>query len=183
MKKVTNIFTIQIQGLTDGEHEFDYEVDDTFFEAFEQDLVEKGSFKIKLTLTKSATMLQLYFVIDGQVELVCDRSLDEFSQKITVEEPYIYKFGAGRKVIAEDMEIIPFGSTDINVAQLIFDFIALAVPVKKLHPRYENDDDNAGGFIYSTQSKPEEIAKEPDGILANTETIDPRWAALKELKK
>lgn len=184
VKKVVNKYTIQIQGLTDGEHEFEYEVDDKFFEAFEQDLVEKGSFKVNLTLTKSPTMLQLYFIVDGQVDLICDRSLDEFTEEISFEEPYIYKFGAGRKVVAEDMEIIPHGSTEINIAQLIFDFIALAVPIKRLHPRYDEEDNtNNNVYIYSSKAEIEETAEEPEETPINEENIDPHWAALKNLKR
>lgn len=184
MQKELRKYEIQIQGLADGEHEFEYEVNGKFFEAFEQDMVDTGEFKVLLELNKSATMLQLYFDITGNLELICDRSLDKFTQEISVQEPYIYKFGETRKVVAEDMEIVPFGVADINVAQLIFDFVALSVPVKKLHPRYDEDEDE-GGYVYST--KTEATAKPKEGTEENSEdkeeNMDPRWAALKSLKK
>lgn len=183
MEKELRKYDIQIQGLIDGYHEFEFEVNDKFFAAFDQDMVEKGKFSVFLELNKSATMLQLDFDITGSVDLICDRSLDEFTQEISVEEPYIYKFGATRKLVADDMEIIPFGTADINVAQLIFDFIALAIPIKRLHPRYDDEDDEAG-FIYS--SKAEKAAESEDETEEKQETkeqdIDPRWAALKSLK-
>ncbi len=184
MEKELRKYDIQVQGLTDGLHEFEYEVNDKFFAAFEQDMIEKGTFDVFLELNKSATMLQLDFDISGSVDLICDRSLDEFTQQVSVQEPFIYKFGAARKLVADDMEIIPFGSTEINVAQLIFDFIALAVPIKRLHPRYDDANDE-GGFIYSSKvektAATESETQERQDI--NEEDIDPRWAALKSLKK
>jgi uncharacterized metal-binding protein YceD (DUF177 family) len=185
VQKELRKYEIQIQGLADGAHEFEYEVDNKFFEAFEQDMVDAGEFKVLLELNKSATMLQLDFNITGNVELVCDRSLDKFTQEMSAQEIYIYKFGETRKVVAEDMEIIPFGVPEINVAQLIFDFVALSVPIKKLHPRYNEDEDEGGYVVYST--KAEATAKPKEGTEEKSEdkeeNIDPRWAALKSLKK
>ena len=185
MQKELRKYEIQIQGLADGEHEFEYEVNGRFFEAFEQDMVDAGEFKVLLELNKSATMLQLDFDITGNVELICDRSLDKFTQEISIQEPYIYKFGDTRKVVAEDMEIIPFGVAEINIAQLIFDLVALSVPVKKLHPRYDEEEEEGGGYAYSTKTeataKPEEGAEEKSED--KEENVDPRWAALKSLKK
>lgn len=187
VEKELRKYEIQIQGLADGDHEFEYEVNEKFFAAFEQDLIEKGNFNVFLELNKSATMLQLEFDITGSVELTCDRSLDEFTQEISVNEPYIYKFGATRKVVAEDLEIIPFGVAEINISQLIFDLIALAVPVKRLHPRYDEENEDQAGYIYS--SKEDRVSKassndETELNLEKTEeNIDPRWAVLKSLKK
>lgn len=186
MEKELKKFEIQIQGLADGDHEFDYEANEKFFGAFEQDLIDEGNFNISLELNKSATMLQLDFDITGSVELICDRSLDEFTQEISIQEPYIYKFGATSKVVAEDMEIIPFGITEINISQIIFDLIALSIPVKKLHPRYEDEEEQAG-YIYSSPIHTVSTAVTEDEAEQNSEkneeNIDPRWAALKSLKK
>jgi uncharacterized metal-binding protein YceD (DUF177 family) len=169
-------YDIQIQGLENKRYEYDFEGDDKFFEAFEQDLIYKGKFDAHIILDKSSTMLQLMFEIKGKVELECDRSLEKFDEPVDVKEKYIFKFGERKDLISDEIEMIPFGTPSINVAQHIYDFIALTIPMRKVHPKYRDDDDNEeeASLIYQTNVEDiEEEEKEKD--------IDPRWAKLKNL--
>lgn len=168
-------YKINIQGLDNKRHEFDFEGSSNFFEAFEQDIIEKGNFRAEVLLEKSETMLKLDINIKGIVSLLCDRSLEEFDEPINLREKYVYKFGDRFEVVSEDMEIIPTTETAINLANNIFEYICLAIPMKKLHPSYRNDD-NDEDFIYSVSS-----SKKEDGT--KTKEVDPRWAALEKLKK
>ncbi len=176
VKKLWAQYEIKIQGLDEKRHEFDFEGGPEFFTLFDQDIVEKGSFKVDLKLDKSSTMLQLAFRITGSIELTCDRSLEVFDEPIDISERYIYKFGDRNEVISEDMEIIPFGASEINVANNIFEYICLAVPVKKLHPRFR-DDDEEDEIIYSDTIGDKQQQKKEEG------EVDPRWQALKNWKK
>lgn len=178
MKKHLAQYEINILGLDEKRHQFDFEGGAEFFESFDQDIVENGRFKLNLELDKTATMMRLHFDLNGSVELVCDRSLEVFEEPIRVEEKYIYKFGDRNEVVSEDVEIIPFGASEINIANLIFDFICLAVPMKKLHPRYREESDDDDGYYYSDSIEEKIKPKEE-----RNEEVDPRWEALKSLKK
>lgn len=184
MKKVLNKYEIKIQGLTEGEHEFEFEMGDAFFQAFEQDLIEQGDFKASVLLDKSTSMLRLNFHITGSARLTCDRSLDEFDYPIELDEAYLFKFGNEPNFAADEMEVIPFGSVDVNIAQHLFDFIALAVPVKKLHPRYEEGEDEEDYIYISGATNFDSEAESTDGKKENkeAENVDPRWAALAALR-
>ncbi|MGR3812387.1 YceD family protein [Jiulongibacter sp. NS-SX5] len=177
MKKYLAQYEINILGLDEKKHQFDFEGGKEFFESFDQDIIENGEFKLDLELDKSATMMRLHFDITGSLELVCDRSLEVFEEPIEIAEKYIYKFGDRNEVVSEDVEIIPFGASEINIAHLIFDFIGLAVPMKKLHPKFR-DEDEYDEMIYSDTIE-EKITKSEE----ETEESDPRWEALKALKK
>jgi uncharacterized metal-binding protein YceD (DUF177 family) len=67
------------------------------------------------------------------------------------------------------------------VAQYIYEFIGLAIPMKRLHPRFEEeeqeDEDIEGILIYSTKKEGDDPEDEED------EKIDPRWDILNNLKK
>jgi uncharacterized protein len=115
--------------------------------------------------------MRLNIDITGSVTLVCDRSLKEFEEVLGLSELYVYKFGDRFEVVSENMEIIPTETVEINLANNLFEYICLAVPMKKLHPDYRDDD---GGLIYSDNFEEKNSSKEE---------IDPRWAALKNLKK
>ena len=119
------------------------------------------------------------FKIEGFVELICDRSLDAFDYQVRLEDNLILKFGEESEATKEDeIAFIPWNTQTIYLGQYIYEFLSLAVPMKKLHPRYmdEDDDDDDGQedmkLIYSS--------KEASGN--NREDIDPRWQKLKEIK-
>jgi len=63
----------------------------------------------------------------------------------------------------------------INIGDFIYEFITLAVPLKKLHPRYEEafDEDDEPEMIYTSQEESDE---------EESQESDPRWEALKKLK-
>lgn len=176
-------YNIDIYGLEDKQYDYDMESGDAFFEELEQDLIEHGQFKTHVVLNKSATMIQLRFQTKGSVTLTCDRSLETFEEPVDSDERIILKFGDHNEELTEEIEIIGRNTNRINVARYIFDFIALSLPVKKLHPslRTEEDDfedDEEEGTLVYTSGETEEGDETEEG-----EKIDPRWEALKNLKK
>lgn len=173
MKKLHSKYQINIQGLADKRHEFEFEGGDEFFESFEQDIIEKGQFEAKVSLEKSSRMLMLEIGIKGVLTLVCDRSLEEFDEAIDLHENYVYKFGDDYEEVSEDMEIIPFGAAEINLAKNIFEYICLAIPMKKLHPDYRTEEDTVDFLFRDSKAEMDKTS----------EAIDPRWAALEKIKK
>lgn len=181
MKELSK-YNIDIYGLEDKQYDYDMESGNAFFDELDQDLVEQGHFKTHVTLTKSSTMIQLHFHIEGSVELLCDRTLEPFEEPIDANERIILKFGDRNEELTDEIEIISRNTNRINVAKYIFEFIALSLPVKKLHPSLREDDeedeleDEDAFLVYSSEEQ-EETEDEP-----TEEKIDPRWEALKKLK-
>ena len=71
--------------------------------------------------------------------------------------------------------MIPYGADTINIAQHIYDFIGISLPMKKLHPRFRNEDIDEDGFlVYTSEQEPTEELK--------VQEVDPRWAALGKLR-
>ena len=182
MKELSK-YNIDIYGLEDKQYDYDMESGDAFFQELEQDLIEHGQFKTHVVLTKSATMLQLHFHTEGSVELLCDRTLEPFEEPVISDDRIILKFGDRDEELTDEIEIINRNTNRINIAKYIFEFIALSLPVKKLHPslRTEDDTDDESEddeviLVYS--SADDEETDEND----SEEKIDPRWEALKKLK-
>ncbi len=175
VNKVISDFDINIHGLEDKNYEYIFEGSDLFFEHFDQDIIEGGDFKVKLILEKTTTLLRLRFDIDANLRLICDRSLEEFTEKFIIQETHIYKYGESAQEMSDEMEVIPFGTPKLNVADLISDYILLSVPMKNLHPRFrtDEDEDEDGILVYV----------DPNAEKTETDTsTDPRWAALLNLK-
>lgn len=122
-------------------------------------------------------MIQMFFQVEGTIELTCDRSLELFDHPLSFEAKMIFKYGDEEKELAEDVMVILKDTQTINIADLLFEFIGLEIPMKKLHPKFQEDEDNEEDMImiYSSPLEDEEEKQEE-------EVIDPRWAALKKLK-
>lgn len=181
MKELSK-YNIDIYGLEDKLHVYEMESGDAFFEEMEQDLISHGSFKTRVELNKSSTMLQLQFHITGRVELECDRSLELFEEPVEADERIILKYGDHNEELTNEIEIIGRNTNRINVAKYIFEFIALSLPVKKIHPDFrgeedeEEDDEEESVLVYSSE------AGKSGEESADEEPSDPRWEALKKLK-
>lgn len=176
--KALKQFSIPFTGLKLGKHQFDFEIDKSFFDAFEYSLVKDGALKVALELDKQETMLLLNFHIWGTMQLNCDKCLAEFGQPIDIEERQIIKF-AEDELESDDLEIIVLNrrESEIDVSEMIYEFINVAVP-------YINNCEQAGE---NQKCDPEMIAtleKLASGSEEQEEdkVADPRWEALKKLK-
>ena len=171
-------YEIGIQGLSETQHSFDYSFNDEFFGAFENSLVEKGQGSVHLDLLKTETMMTLQFSISGSVELVCDRSLQSFDFPLEIQNNLIVKFGDEEAELDDEIIVIPRDTQRFNVAQYIYEYVSVAIPMKKIHPDFLTEEDmeeqEYGAIIYqSPQDEQQDDAKED---------VDPRWEALKKLR-
>jgi uncharacterized protein len=183
-------YNIDIIKLKDAKHSFQFEVGDVFFNYFKADDWVKGSkITVNVTLNKTSAVIEAYFEFSGTVRLTCDRSLEEFDHPLEFTEKVIYKYGPAEQEISEDVFMITRDSPTINIAQLIYEFILLSIPAKKIHPDYveemEDDDfEEEGYLVYLSDEldseKNEELEEEEDN---SEKPVDPRWDILNKLKK
>lgn len=165
------VFDIDIFRLANGEHSFEFDFDSAFFGLFEDSVIENGKGSVKIDLNRTPTLITLNFHLNGEIELVCDRSLDTFMYPINETKEVRIKYGEHWQELSEELYLIPTDTQKIDVGQFVYEFISLAIPMKKLHPRFQDDDKD---FIFSSSESEQESSKSP---------IDPRWNELKKLKK
>lgn len=171
-------FSIPFTGLKIGKHQFDFEIDNSFFDAFEYSLVKKGELKVAVELDKQETMLILHFHIKGNIVLDCDKCLAEFEAPIEVKERQIVKF-AEDELESDDLEIIVLSKkeSELDVSELIYEFITVSVPYIKIC------EENGSG-----QKCDQEMIARLESLSVGSQqeeeqqNDDPRWAALKKLK-
>jgi uncharacterized metal-binding protein YceD (DUF177 family) len=168
-------YGINIVGLSNKEHQFHYEFGDEFFRTYGTDLISEGKFQVDVLLNKHETFIEVDFKIAGNARLICDRSLEPFDYPIESNDKIVFKYGDGYQELTDEIVIIPRDTATLELGQYMYEFIALGVPLKKLHPRFQDElnDDSEGKIVYS--SGPTEEQK-------NEEDADPRWNILKKLK-
>ncbi|WP_179021393.1 YceD family protein [Winogradskyella forsetii] len=174
--KALKSYTIPFVGLKIGEHHFDFQIDNTFFEHFEYDEFNAVDVKIDLKFEKKSTLLELHFSAEGLVNIDCDITNEPYDQSISDSFKLVVKFGNEYNDDNEDILIVPHGEYEINVAQYIYELIVLAVPVKRVHPGIED-----GTLQSDILSKLEELSPNEDIKTKSSEDIDPRWNNLKKL--
>lgn len=173
---------IDILKLQNKSYEFDFAVDDRFFQSFEDSLINKGKATVKVLLNKSETFMAVNMHIDGAVGLTCDRSLEEFDYPVLIDHELIFKFGDEEKELDDFMMQISREAERIELGQYIYEFISLALPMKKLHPRFEGLEEGGDSLVYSSENQA--TTGEDTGAPGQTteEEIDPRWIELMKLK-
>ena len=127
-------YLIPFIGLKIGKHQFDYQLDNTFFAHFDYDEFNEASIKVSVVLEKKSTMLSLEIKHKGTVNVPCDVSGEEFDLVIKGKLNLIVKFGDTFNDENEELLILPHGEFQVNVAQYIYESIVLSVPLRRIHP-------------------------------------------------
>lgn len=171
-------FQVKILGLPVGQYHYSLPVTDAFFGAFEHSLVQKGKLTAEVSLDKSETLIRARFAITGTIELESDRSLELFDHPVSIVEELMYKFGDENREISEEMQQIAWETFALDLSQPIYEFLMLAVPMRKLKPEEEEEPEGGIGdaerrLVYRSEDE----NPEPEG---NPEP-DPQWEALRKL--
>jgi uncharacterized metal-binding protein YceD (DUF177 family) len=166
-------FNIPFIGLNDESHLFEYQIDNTFFDAYNFDEYFDANIHIGLTFNKKSTVFVLTFVAKGTVNVTCDVSGETFDQEINGDLSLIVRFEDEFNDENEEILILPYSAFQINVAQYIYEMVVLNVPSRRVHPKVldgtlESEALERLDTLRVTKEKP-------------TEDVDPRWDKLKSL--
>ena len=165
-------YVISFRGLKLGDHEFDFQISDSFFEAFEYSRTKKGNVALKVILNKAETMLTLALNFKGKVAVGCDSCGEDLDFPLDFTEHLIVKFSDEELEDDDEVVFLPYSTYEINLAQFIYEYVNLALPMRITHPENEKGD----------PSCQVNVVEEFEGFLEQEEEVDPRWDALKELK-
>ncbi len=176
MKKL-NEFLIPFIGLKLGKHQFEYQIDKTFFTAYEYDDFESCDIKVNVALEKKSTMLELNFKHKGTVHVPCDSTGEMFDLPVKGKLRLVVQFGDAFNNDNEELLILPHGEHQIDVSQYIYELIVLSIPVKRVHPGIKD-----GTLKSEALEKLKEMSvKDAKTVDAKEENTDPRWDKLKQL--
>lgn len=171
-------YGIPFTGLKLGIHQFEFGVEDAFFEEFEYSLVKSGKLKVELELEKQETMMILNFDITGEMKLACDVCLADYPYRVEIQERQIIKLNGNEDLEDDTEEIIVLkrNEVEINIATLIYEFINLAAP-------YISRCEDEGNMSWCDSEMIEKLKQLAPGAKEEIEVEDPRWEALKNIKK
>lgn len=175
-------YKIALRNFSNEPQKHEFLLDNEFFKQMDGAAdIQKGSVKVVLIVKKTAAAFEFSFDLQGVVYVPCDRCLDEMPIEINTQNRLFVKLGKEFSEESDEIVIIPEDEGEINVVWFIYEFVALSVPMKRIHPpgkcnkimtsklnKYKAD---------SQQGEDEDSDIEEDV----PEDVDPRWDALKDL--
>lgn len=171
-------FEIPFVGLKPGIHEYEYQITNKFFEAYPQQEFNNCKANVKLLLDKKTGFMLLKFEVGGSIEVVCDRCgndlplelWDEFNIVVKlVEEPETMN----NQEEDPDVYYISRGESHLHIADWIFEFINLSIPMQKMCDIKDIGGPNCNKEVL-------EMLKRMDGV--NQEVGNPIWKGLEKFK-
>ncbi len=163
-------YIIPIKGLGLGNHNYTFEIDDSFFSNYEYLEVDGGCVDLNVGLIKESTLLDFTFKFKGNLLLKCDRCLDSFELGVSDDFRLIVKYANDFEEVSDEIITIPSDESSIDISQYIYEYINLMLPIKKVHP---NDKDGNYTCNLDMIERLNEYSEQK---------TDPRWDALKNLK-
>ncbi len=168
-------FSIPIKGLHPGLHRYNFQIEQSFFQAFEQSPLEAGDVQVSLELDKRTDMYELDFEFSGTVKTDCDRCLASINLPVSGKEKLLVKLSLESRVEEAEIIYISPDQPKLNVARYIYEFICLAMPLIKVYDCQEEEkppcNDEMLDYLEDSQ---------PDG---ETTENNPIWDELKKLNK
>lgn len=168
---------------------YEFVLDNLYFAHIDGPEVQKGKVNVVLTVKRTARAFELHFQTEGVVSVSCDRCLDDMDISIASSDKLLVKFGQEYAEEGDNLIVIPESEGGINVAWFMYEFIALALPMKHVHApgkcnkavtsklskhlKTDGDDRGSDDDAFDVE---DDIAIEETG-----ESIDPRWNELKKI--
>ncbi len=165
-------YAIPVKGLGNGIHPFHFSIGGEFLEQFEDSPVRQGNIELDLTFDKRTDMFVFTFDFEGTVKTECDRCLAPIDLPISGQERLIVKFSLEEEEEEADVIYVNPEIPKINVAQFIYEFIVLAIPIIKVY-NCEEDEQPACNQEMLDYLESEESSEPED-------TANPIWEELKK---
>ena len=175
--KNTKEYLIPFAGLKLAKHQFEYQINNAFFEIFDYNEYQDSNIKVNVVLKKTSTLLELNLKHKGTVNVPCDLTSEDFDLPIKGKMKLIVRFGEEFNNDNEELLILPHGEFEIDIAQYIYEMIVLSVPLRRIHPGIKDGSLQTEALAKLNELKVKEIKKEQK----EKENIDPRWDKLKQL--
>jgi uncharacterized metal-binding protein YceD (DUF177 family) len=141
--KALRQFDIAFVGLKPGEHTFEYQITDSFFENYGPQDFSNCHATVKLLMDKKSNFFMLKFEIGGTVTVNCDRCGQPFELQLWDDFDHVVKMvdNPDEKNAEDDTDVSYISKTEshLNVAEWIYEFINLSIPMQRIHP-----DDSTG---------------------------------------
>ena len=161
-------YKVAFRGLSEGKHNFEYTLDDCFFDCFEATKGTKAYMKVLVEIIKTSLLMEVRIRMEGAVKTTCDRCLGMFDLALKGEMSLYVKQSERDSGNDDDYIVIAPDDDYLDLSSYLYETYMLNYPIRVVH---EDGECEAGmrevldKYITEEDSKP----------------TDPRWDELKKL--
>ena len=166
-------FKIDLKGMKGLEEAFDFDLDGNFFQHIGGEEVKDGSLHTHLDIAQKSDEFELRFLTKGTVTVACNLCLEDMTLPIDTCNTIVVKMGENLEDDGDTITI-PAEQGIIDVAWLIYEFVALEIPIRHVH---EPGECNA-----EMTEKIKQLSARQAGEGEEAQQTDPRWKELEKLK-
>lgn len=133
-------YSIDIKGLALGTSTQEFKIDGDFFKSYENDVITGADITVTVTVNKSSGWIKVDCNIAGNVDVECDRCLAELRLPVDISAPFTVKFSSIHQEEGEygdDVIVLDSADAELDLSQIIYDYVCLSLPLKKVHPEGE----------------------------------------------
>lgn len=173
--KLANQYIITYNGLSEGEHEFEFELDKAFFDEHDVFEAKDGFIKVRVLLNKKSQLLTLNIEMNGYIEVSCDRCLEYFKLPVELGNELVVKFSKDQDESDDEIWYINPDDNELNLEQYFFDSIAISLPLQRVHPVSKDGSSGCNSDMLKILNKHKFTDHSEENI------DDPRWDKLRNL--
>ena len=176
-----------------GGKTFEFEIGDDFFAEI-GGLIQRGSIHTTVVCLSASSVYKFRIQSIGTIIVPCDRCLSDLELRIETADDLNVKLGS-EYADDGDCVIVPEAEGYLDLAQFIYEFIALSMPMTCCHEPGKCDDammhelsrhqSTRSGYEDAEQEDSTENGDAPDEAMGedSDKPVDSRWAALKQFKE
>lgn len=176
--KYLDSFKIPFKGLEIGQHEFEFNISNKFFDLYKDNNIEVNSGELLsiVSLDKKNNLLTMDVEISGYVDTTCDRCLDSFQLPISSTSKIYMKIGGNADEQNEELIILSEEESTYNIADYLFECICLELPIRKVHDELSTSKTKCNKEMLK---KIQSLSIEKEAKKSNE--TDARWDKLKNI--
>ena len=168
-------YNVDLKGLKVASLNLEFNLDNAFFGDIDGEEFQKGAVKAAVTVKKNRDVFEFNFALNGTVVVPCDRCLDDLEVDVDTENTLRVKLGE-EYADDGDIVIVPEQDGDLNIAWYLYEFIVLALPMKRVHAPGKCNREMTGKLKKHSAERSEEDVDNEDQV------FDPRWEGLKNIQ-
>lgn len=126
-------YKVELASLAEGNYTLEFDCDTEFFKNMEKPEILNSDVKVTLNLKHKGDIYDCTFTCKGLLSIPCDRCLDPMEHEVDTQYHLQVRYGDDYEDESDELLVIPYSDTNLNVAYMLADTILLTIPLRHVH--------------------------------------------------
>ena len=96
--------------------------------------IRDADLDVHVDVNYKGDLYEITLTVKGEITLICDRCLDDLQWPVDTTFHIFVKYGPDYNDDSDELLEIPESDAELNIAYMIYDTVALTIPIKHVHP-------------------------------------------------